>query len=80
MRMAEQYFVATFGNGIESYNFYRRTGYPTTLQPNLDPDPGEFTRSFYYPSNAVNTNSNISQKPDQTVPVFWDVNGVPIAN
>ncbi|MBN2775511.1 MAG: SusD/RagB family nutrient-binding outer membrane lipoprotein, partial [Prolixibacteraceae bacterium] len=78
--LGEQFFVATFGNGLESYNFYRRTGYPTTLQPNLDPDPGEFTRSFYYPSNAVNTNSNISQKPDQTVPVFWDVNGVPVAN
>lgn len=77
---AEQFFVATFGNGIESYNFYRRTGYPTTLQPNLDPNPGTFMRSFYYPSNVVNTNSNISQKADVTQPVFGDTKGVPAAN
>jgi hypothetical protein len=78
--LGEQFFVATYGNGIESYNFYRRTGYPTTLQPNLDPNPGTFIRSLYYPSNAVNTNSNISQKTDQTQPVFWDTKGVPAAN
>ena len=78
--LAEQYFVTVFGNGIESYNFYRRTGYPTTLQPNLDPNPGNFIRSLFYPSNAVNTNSNISQKPDQEQTVFWDVNGIPAAN
>jgi len=71
---AEQYFVTVFGNGIESYNFYRRTGYPTTLQPNLDPNPGTFVRSLLYPSNVVNTNSKISQKTDQGQPVFWDTN------
>lgn len=76
----EQFFVATFGNGIESYNFYRRTGYPTSLQPNLDPNPGTFMMSCYYPSNAVNTNSNIQQKTDVSQPVFWATNGVPAAN
>ena len=78
--LGEQFFVSIFGNGIESYNFYRRTGYPTTLQPNLDPNPGTFIRSLFYPANAVNTNSNMTQKPDQAQPVFWDVNGVPEAN
>lgn len=78
--LAEQFFVTVFGNGIESYNFYRRTGYPTTLQPNLDPNPGTFIRSMFYPARAVNTNSNITQKPDQAQPVFWDTNGVPPAN
>ncbi|MCB0374290.1 MAG: SusD/RagB family nutrient-binding outer membrane lipoprotein [Sinomicrobium sp.] len=79
--LAEQYFIASFGNGIEAYNFYRRTGYPTTLQPNLEPDPGPFIRSLFYPSNAVNTNSNISQKPNQTQSVFWDNNpSGPLAN
>lgn len=78
---AEQYFVTVFGNGIESYNFYRRTGYPTTLQPNLDPNPGTFVRSLLYPSNVVNTNSNINQKTDQAQPVFWDTNtSAPDAN
>ncbi len=78
--LGEQFFVTVFGNGIESYNFYRRTGYPTTLQPNLDPNPGTFVRSMFYPARAVNTNSNITQKPDQAQPVFWDTNGVPEAN
>ncbi len=79
--LGEQFFVACFGNGVEPYNFYRRTGYPTTLQPNRSPNPGDFPRSMYYPSNAVNTNSNIVQKPNQTQPVFWDNNpSGPIAN
>ncbi|MEW7292314.1 SusD/RagB family nutrient-binding outer membrane lipoprotein [Aquimarina sp. 2304DJ70-9] len=79
--LGEQYFIAVFGNGIESYNFYRRTGYPTTLQPSLDPNPGTFIRSLFYPANEVNTNSSISQKPDQAQPVFWDTNpSAPIAN
>ena len=78
--LGEQFFVTVFGNGIESYNFYRRTGYPRTLQPNLDPNPGTFIRSMFYPARAVNTNSNITQKPDQAQPVFWDTNGVPEAN
>lgn len=78
--LGEQFFVAAFGNGIETYNFYRRTGYPTTLQPNLDPNPGTFIRSFFYPAAAVTTNSNITQKPDVAQPVFWDIKGVPPAN
>lgn len=78
--LGEQFFVTVFGNGIEAYNFYRRTGYPTTLQPNLDPNPGTFVMSLFYPSNAVNTNSNITQKPDQAQPVFWATKGVPAAN
>ncbi|WP_309640147.1 SusD/RagB family nutrient-binding outer membrane lipoprotein [Flavobacterium sp.] len=76
-----QQFRAVFGNGIESYNFYRRTGYPTTLQPDRSPTPGNFVRSLYYPSNAVNNNANMTQKANQSVPVFWDNNASgPIAN
>ncbi len=78
--LGEQFFVVVYGNGIESYNFYRRTGYPTTLQPNLDPNPGTFIRSMFYPANAVNTNSNITQKSDVTQPVFWDTGSAPVAN
>lgn len=76
----EQFFIAVFGNGVEAYNFYRRTGYPTTLQPNRSPSPGTFPRSMYYPSNVVTTNSNIPQKPDQNQPVFWNTNPPPVAN
>ena len=71
---ARQYFVALFGNGIDAYNAYRRTGYPHDLQPNLEPNPGPFIRSFYYPSNSVNNNPNMTQKPGVTVQVFWDNN------
>lgn len=76
-----QQFRAVFGNGIEAYNFYRRTGFPTTLQPNRAPDPGNFVRSLYYPSNEVNNNASITQKANQSIPVFWDNNpSGPIAN
>ena len=79
-----QYFVAQYGNGLDAYNFYRRTGYPTTLQPNIEPNPGGFIRSFFYPANHANTNSNINQKDGVTDPVFWDTNpgspGFPVAN
>lgn len=79
--LAEQYWIAHFGNGVEPYNFYRRTGFPTTLQANLEPNPDVFIRSMYYPSNAVNNNSNISQKANQQQPVFWDNNpSAPVAN
>ena len=72
--LANQYFVASYGNGINTYNFYRRTGYPTDLQPNLEPDPGSFIRSFYYPANFVNNNSSASQKGSVDIKVFWDNN------
>ena len=79
--ISEQYFIALFGNGVESYNYYRRTGYPTSLQPNIEPNPGIFIRSLFYPANVVNTNSNVSQKSDQAQPVFWDTNATaPAAN
>ena len=78
--LGEQYFFAHFGMGVDAYNFYRRTLAPTTLQPNREPNPGTFIMSLYYPADAVNNNSNIAQKADQTQPVFWDNSGVPPAN
>jgi hypothetical protein len=79
--LSEAFWVASYGNGVEPYNWYRRTGYPTTLQPNLEPDPGTFQRSLWYPNNVVNRNSSVSQKPDQAQPVFWDTNPTaPVAN
>lgn len=71
---ARQYFVALFGNGIDAYNAYRRTGYPHDLQPNLEPNPGPFIRSLYYPANSVNNNPNMNQKPGVDTQVFWDTN------
>lgn len=82
--LANQTFIAYYGNGVNPYNFYRRTGYPTTLQYNIEPSSGNFVRSFLYPADEANTNSNITQKPNVSVQVFWDNNpsspGFPFSN
>lgn len=82
--LAEEFFTNLYGNGIDGYNFYRRTGYPTTVAPNIEPNPGAFIRSFFYPANFVNNNSNVQQKATVSQQVFWDNNppspGFPIAN
>jgi len=68
----KEYHIASYGNGIEPYNNYRRTGMPTNLQPMLNSQPGPFIRSFWYPTDHVTLNLNGKQKPDNTVKVFWD--------
>ncbi|QCX01078.1 SusD/RagB family nutrient-binding outer membrane lipoprotein [Aggregatimonas sangjinii] len=72
--LAEQFFIALKGNGHDSYNFYRRTGYPNDIQPNVEPNPGAFIRSLFYPANAANNNQNVTQKAGVTEQVFWDTN------
>ncbi|WP_229362982.1 SusD/RagB family nutrient-binding outer membrane lipoprotein [Flectobacillus sp. BAB-3569] len=72
--IATEYWFALYGNGIEAYNLYRRTGMPLNLQPALDPNPGSFIRSFYYPTAFVSRNVNAKQKANMTTPVFWDNN------
>ncbi|MCS6968977.1 MAG: SusD/RagB family nutrient-binding outer membrane lipoprotein [Cytophagales bacterium] len=69
-----EYWIALYGNGIESYNMYRRTGKPSGMQPALEPNPGAFIRSFFYPAVHANRNSNAKQKTNVEVPVFWDKN------
>jgi len=82
--LAEQFWVSLYGNGIDAYNFYRRTGYPTTLQPNIEPNPGAFIRSVWYPSAYADRNANASQKSSVSQQVFWDTNppspGFPASN
>ena len=68
-----EYYLAGFGNSIEAYNAYRRTGYPSNIQIPIDDDNPTFARSFPYANDAVNNNSSISQKQN-TVKVFWDTN------
>ena len=69
-----EYWIAAHGNGIEIYNLYRRTGKPANQQPALEPNPGGFVRSYYYPTAFVARNSSAKQKTTATVPVFWDNN------
>ncbi|MBT8179411.1 MAG: SusD/RagB family nutrient-binding outer membrane lipoprotein, partial [Eudoraea sp.] len=71
---AEQYWITLYGGAAESYNYYRKTGYPSTLIPNWELDPGPFPRTFLFPQNEVITNPNLSQRTDLTTQVFWDTN------
>ena len=67
-----EYYKASHGNGIEAYNAYRRTGYPSGMQP-VEANPGgEFIRSFFYPANLVDRNSSVTQKTSLQEKVFWD--------
>jgi hypothetical protein len=72
--VAREFWIASFGNGIESYNMYRRNAMPTGLQPVLSPTPGPFPRSYWYPANTANLNNQVTQKGDLTQRVFWDTN------
>ena len=77
-----EYFVASFGNGLDPRVFYIRTGRPSILQPNLDPLPGPFFRSFFYPPNLAGRNSNVSQKSNAELEIgpFWDTGVTLLAN
>lgn len=72
--IAEQYFVSLYGGSTDAYNYYRRTGFPTTLSPNWEANPGPFPRSLLFPQNEVITNPNLTQKDAMTQQVFWDTN------
>ncbi len=72
--ISREYWLALWGNGVEAYNMYRRTGRPTRMQPSLIPNPGNFYRSFTYPGVYVVRNSEAVQKANNKVKVFWDNN------
>jgi len=72
---ATEFFISLAGNGIDAYNSYRRNGYPRDIQPNIEPDPGSFPVSMFYPANYTSNNSNATQKTDLTGRVFWNTNG-----
>lgn len=73
--VTKEWHKALWGNGLDAYNMYRRTGYPAGLQPTRDQaDAGQFPRSVWYPSNYVNLNQNSEQKADLGQAIFWDNN------
>jgi len=69
----KEYYIALWGNGLEAYNMWRRTGKPNNMMPSLESNPGIFIRTFFLPADHVNFNANASQKT-LTTPVFWDTN------
>ncbi len=68
--IAKEYFIALYGNGIEMYNMYRRTGLPSNIESSVK-SIGAFPRSYQYPQNLIDRNENFKQKV-VTATVFWD--------
>ena len=68
-----EYYLAAFGNSIEAYNAYRRTGYPSNIEVPIDDNNPTFPRSFPYSADEVQVNPFIKQKKN-TERVFWDTN------
>jgi len=69
--VTKEMMIASWGNGIEPYNLYRRTGKPNNMQPSLEVSFGEFPRTFFLPAIHVTRNASVSQKTF-TDRVFWD--------
>ncbi|MBK8600660.1 MAG: SusD/RagB family nutrient-binding outer membrane lipoprotein [Flavobacterium sp.] len=71
----KEYFLAAWGNGMEPYNAYRRTGYPSNFQPTREPASGDFFSTALYPGNSVVNNPNAPANV-RTKKVFWDKAGL----
>lgn len=74
--VAREYWIASFGNGVEAYNLYRRTGMPSGMQPTIQATTASspFPRSYYYPQAFAALNSTVVQKTTLSEKVFWDMN------
>ena len=69
----KEYLIALYGNGLDAYNMYRRTGKPNNMMPGIDNQAIDaFPRSMLYPADHVNLNANATQKGSLNELVFWD--------
>ncbi|MGF1636932.1 MAG: SusD/RagB family nutrient-binding outer membrane lipoprotein [Cyclobacteriaceae bacterium] len=69
-----EYQLALWGNGIESYNNFRRTGFPdyAITAPVMGSPP--YPQRFIIPVSELETNPSLSRySPDPFEPVFWSV-------
>ncbi len=71
-----QKYIATYGNGMETYNDYRRTALPVLRTP-LSP-LNTFPLRLYYSQTELSANTSLGedvsslQVAQQITPVFWD--------
>lgn len=71
-----QKYIATYGNGMETYNDYRRTALPVLRTP-LSP-LNTFPLRLYYSQTELSANTSLGdgvsdlQIAQQVTPVFWD--------
>lgn len=70
----EEKYVASYGEVVEPWTDYRRTGFPLIALPTTPVfQVGFVPRSFYYPQSEINTNLSCpGQKADLLQRVFWD--------
>jgi len=72
-----QKYIAQYGNGIESYNDYRRTGLPQLPEPlaplNTFPLRLTYSQTELATNTAVSGDAGTLQTSQQITPVFWDV-------
>ncbi|HTE12719.1 MAG TPA: SusD/RagB family nutrient-binding outer membrane lipoprotein [Chitinophagaceae bacterium] len=74
MQIITQKYIASAGNAIESYNDYRRTGYPVLTQPltTAGDDPSTLPTRFSYTTSEGASNSNQpNPKPKTNVKIWW---------
>ncbi|PQJ22988.1 SusD/RagB family nutrient-binding outer membrane lipoprotein [Tenacibaculum sp. SG-28] len=70
----KELYLASFGNSIESYNGYRRTGYPNDLGGSVI-NQTDFPRNFLIPESELNSNDNPDlEQITRVVQIFWDTN------
>ncbi|MEK6478193.1 SusD/RagB family nutrient-binding outer membrane lipoprotein [Catalinimonas sp. 4WD22] len=69
-----EYQLALWGNGIEAYNNFRRTGFPNfdITAPVMGNPP--YPLRFIIPVSELETNPELADySPDPFEPIFWDV-------
>ena len=69
-----QKYIASVGNAIESYNDYRRTGYPLLIPPltTAGDDPNTFPQRYPYTTQEGTSNPNQpNPRPKTNVKVWW---------
>ncbi|MCH7402308.1 SusD/RagB family nutrient-binding outer membrane lipoprotein [Belliella kenyensis] len=70
-----QKWIAMYGNGIESYNDYRRTGLPALVE--LISPLDDFPERFFFSETELTSNETVVeireqlQRNQQITPVFW---------
>ncbi len=72
----KQAWFSNFGNGIEIYNAFRRTGYPNDIQLNVMRPPRQFALRLPYPQQELTYNPNAASYKDVIFDrdaIFWDV-------
>lgn len=68
-----EYYLAAWGNGLEAYNMYRRTGLPANIQPTLEQEPGGFPYVMQLPESYVTRNINAVQNSfGPSSATFWN--------